>query len=70
MQNMLKYITKRLAQTVLVLFVVAMIVFILTNYIGDPVSAMLTEEATYETIQELREELGLMIPFLFSFLTF
>ena len=70
MQNMLKYITKRLAQTVLVLFVVAMIVFILTNYIGDPVSAMLTEEATYETIQELREELGLNDPLPVQFFNF
>ena len=70
MQNMLKYITKRLAQTVLVLFVVAMIVFILTNYIGDPVSAMLTEEATYETIQELLEELGLNDPLPVQFFNF
>ena len=48
---MFKYIVKRLAQTIVVLFVVAMVVFILTNYIGDPAAALLTEEATYETIQ-------------------
>lgn len=67
---MFRYIVKRLSQTVVVLLVVAMVVFILTNYIGDPVSAILTEEATYETIQEVREELGLNDPLPIQFINF
>lgn len=67
---MFRYIVKRLSQTVVVLLVVAMVVFILTNYIGDPVSAILTEEATYETIQEVREQLGLNDPLPIQFINF
>ena len=67
---MFKYIVKRLAQTIVVLFVVAMVVFILTNYIGDPAAALLTEEATYETIQEVREQLGLNDPLPVQFVNF
>lgn len=67
---MFKYVVKRLAQTIVVLFVVAMVVFILTNYIGDPVAALLTEEATYETIQEVREQLGLNDPLPVQFVNF
>ncbi len=67
---MFKYIVKRLAQTIVVLFVVAMVVFILTNYIGDPVANLLTEEATYETIQEVREQLGLNDPLPVQFVNF
>lgn len=67
---MFKYIVKRFAQTILVLFVVAMVVFILTNYIGDPVASLLTEEASYETIQALREEMGLNDPLPVQFWNF
>lgn len=59
---MLKYVIKRIMQMVLVLFVVSMVVFILTNYIGDPISILLPEDASEEEIQAAIERLGLDKP--------
>lgn len=59
---MLKYVIKRVMQMVLVLFVVSMVVFILTNYIGDPISILLPEDASEEEIQAAIERLGLDKP--------
>lgn len=37
---MLKYIVKRFVQMIVVLFVVSILVFMLTNFIGDPVDML------------------------------
>ena len=60
---MLSYILKRLAQTVLVLFGITLITFILLNVVpGDPVAMMLDKRADEETIEKVRHEMGLDVP--------
>jgi peptide/nickel transport system permease protein len=49
-------------QMILVLFVVSLVVFILTNYIGDPISMLLPEDASEAEIQVAIERLGLDKP--------
>ena len=60
---MLSYILKRLAQTVLVLFGITLITFILLNVVpGDPVAMMLDKRADEATIEKVRHEMGLDVP--------
>ncbi|MCG8539401.1 MAG: ABC transporter permease [Clostridia bacterium] len=59
---MIKYIIKRLLQMLVVLFVVSLVVFIFTNYIGDPISMLLPEDASQEEIQQAIRRLGLDKP--------
>lgn len=47
---------------VVVLFVVSILVFLLTNFIGDPVDMLVPENATAEQIQSARSRLGLDKP--------
>lgn len=59
---MLKYIVKRFVQMVVVLFVVSILVFMLTNFIGDPVDMLVPENATVEQVESARARLGLDKP--------
>ena len=60
---MILYILKRLAQTVIVLWGVSLVTFILMNVIpGDPVLLMMEKRATTETITRIRHEMGLDKP--------
>ena len=60
---MLSYTLKRLGQTVLVLFGITLITFILLNVVpGDPVAMMLDKRATPEAIAKVRAEMGLDAP--------
>ncbi|WP_137290757.1 ABC transporter permease [Natronorubrum halophilum] len=60
---MKRYIVKRIAQYVPVLFGVTLIAFLLINVAGgDPVRTMLGTEATEEQVQMVREDLGLDQP--------
>lgn len=60
---MLSYILKRLAQTILVLFGITLITFILLNVVpGDPVAMMLDKRADEATIEKVRHEMGLDVP--------
>ena len=56
---MLAFILRRLAQAVLVMLCVALIAFMLFQFVGDPVSHMLGQDATAEQIREARDALGL-----------
>lgn len=59
------YIAKRLLATVPVLFVLSVIVFLIIYLIpGDPAAVMLGDGASPETIEALREQLGLNLPLL------
>ncbi|WGF86446.1 ABC transporter permease [Marinivivus vitaminiproducens] len=64
---MLAFITQRLGQAILVLLVVALASFALFNYVGDPVSNMVGQEATVEDREALRERLGLNDPWVVQF---
>ena len=59
---MLKYIVKRFVQMIVVLFVVSILVFMLTNFIGDPVDMLVPENATVEQVESVRARLGLDKP--------
>ena len=60
---MIVYLSKRIAQTVLVLFGITLITFMLLNVIpGDPVKLMLEKRADTETIERVRHELGIDKP--------
>ena len=63
---MIKYVVKRFAQMIVVLFIVSLLVFLLTNFIGDPVDMLVPENATLEQIESARARLGLDKPFQFS----
>lgn len=67
---MVKYIVKRFLQMLVVLFVVSLVVFILTNFIGDPITMLLPENATEEQIQMAIKRLGLDKPFHVQYLIF
>lgn len=56
------YILKRFFQSLAVMVFVAMICFVLFNYVGDPVDIMSGQESTQEMREALRERLGLNDP--------
>ncbi|MBN1850234.1 MAG: ABC transporter permease [Deltaproteobacteria bacterium] len=60
---MITYIVRRLILSVVVMFIVTVLVFLLIHLIpGDPARCLLGEEATLEQIEELRKELWLDRP--------
>ena len=68
---MAKYIVKRLLQALLVLFLAALLTFILVNVApGDPVNVMLQKKADAQTIERVRHELGLDVPLPQQFFNF
>ena len=64
---MAAFIVRRLLQAILVMLVVAIIAFLLFQYVGDPVSQMLGQDATPEDRTRLRGDLGLDQPFYVQF---
>lgn len=61
---MIKYVLNRLGQTVIVLILVSLFTFIMINVApGDPVAVMLEKTADQDTIERVREELGLNLPY-------
>jgi peptide/nickel transport system permease protein len=67
---MLAFILRRLVQAVLVMLVVAFIAFMLFQYVGDPVTNLLGQDATAEQREQLRADLGLDQPFVVQFVHF
>ena len=68
--GMLAFILRRLLQAVLVMLVVAFIAFMLFQYVGDPVTNLLGQDATVEQREQLRADLGLDKPFVVQFARF
>jgi peptide/nickel transport system permease protein len=64
---MLVFILRRLGQAVLVMLSVAFIAFLLFQYVGDPVTFMLGQDATPEERASLRADLGLDRPTVVQF---
>jgi peptide/nickel transport system permease protein len=64
---MLAYTVRRLLQAIVVMLTVAFIAFLLFQYVGDPVSQMLGQDATPEDRARLRGDLGLDRPFYAQF---
>lgn len=59
---MVRYIIKRILQTVLVLFLVMTLVFIILRVIGDPTKMMVTPDSSFEDLEKVRHSLGLDRP--------
>lgn len=64
---MFAFILRRLIQAVIVMIAVAFISFMLFQYVGDPVTFLLGQDATPQQIAELRSALGLDKPFFVQF---
>ena len=67
---MLVFITRRLAQSLLVMLLVAFIAFVLFNFIGDPISNMLSSDASPAEREQIRQALGLNDAFYVQFVRF
>jgi peptide/nickel transport system permease protein len=67
---MLVFILRRLMQAVIVMLTVAFIAFMLFQYVGDPVTSLLGQDATQDQREQLRKDLGLDQPFPVQFAHF
>ena len=68
---MLKYTLKRFGQMIVVMVAVTIIVFFMSNYMGDPVAALIDlEHATAAQVEATREALGLNLPIHIQFINF
>jgi peptide/nickel transport system permease protein len=67
---MLAFVLRRLLQAVIVMLTVAFIAFMLFQYVGDPVTNILGQDATQEQRDQLRRDLGLDQPFPVQFARF
>ena len=67
---MLVFVLRRLVQAVIVMLTVAFIAFMLFQYVGDPVTNILGQDATPAQRQQLRVDLGLDKPFPVQFAHF
>ena len=56
---MLVFVLRRLAQAVLVMLTVALVSFALFQFVGDPVTNLLGQDATPQQREQLRSDLGL-----------
>ena len=68
--SMLAFVLRRLVQAVLVMLTVAFIAFMLFQYVGDPVTNILGQDATPQQRLQLRSDLGLDQPFPVQFARF
>lgn len=59
---MFSFVIKRLLQAILVMLIVTLIAFLLFQFVGDPVTQMLGQEATEADRLALTHELGLDQP--------
>ena len=64
---MLAFIIRRLAQSLVVMFIVALVAFTMFNYVGDPIHQMVGMDTSFEERAQLREQLGLNDPMLVQF---
>lgn len=67
---MIAFILRRFAQAVVVMLSVAFIAFMLFQYVGDPVTNLLGQDATPQQRAQLRADLGLDQPFPVQFAKF
>ena len=67
---MFVFILRRLLQALVVMLAVAFIAFMLFQYVGDPVTSLLGQDATQEQRDQLRKDLGLDRSFVVQFARF
>ncbi len=67
---MLKYLIRRVLQAIVMVFLVMSFVFLAGRSIGDPARLILGEQAEAQTVQQLRERLGLEDPLMVQYVRF
>ena len=67
---MFAFILRRLAQALVVMLAVAFIAFMLFQFVGDPVTSLLGQDATQDQREQLRRDLGIDQPFPIQFARF
>ena len=67
---MLAFVVRRLFQALIVMLTVAFIAFMLFQFVGDPVTNLMGQDATPAQRQQLRADLGLDQPFVLQFVHF
>jgi peptide/nickel transport system permease protein len=67
---MIAFVIRRLLQAILVMIAVGFVAFLLFQYVGDPVTQMLGQDATQEDRARLRADLGLDRSFVVQFMHF
>lgn len=67
---MTAFVLRRLFQSIIVMFSVALIAFLMFRFVGDPVNQMVGIETTPEQREALRERLGLNDPIMLQFYRF
>ena len=67
---MLVMISRRLAQSVIVMLTVALIAFTLFRYVGKPISQMVGQDTPIQVREQMRKELGLNDPVVIQFAHF
>ncbi len=67
---MIAFVIRRLLQAILVMIAVGFVAFLLFQYVGDPVTQMLGQDATQEDRARLRADLGLDQSFAVQFAHF
>lgn len=67
---MISFLFKRLLQSFIVMFTVALIAFSMFRFVGDPINNMVGQDTSQEERDALREKLGLNDPFIVQFLHF
>ena len=64
------YLTRRLLQSLLVLFGVSFVVFFILHLTGDPALVLLSPDASAEDVQRFREAMGFNDPFFVQYARF
>jgi len=68
---MLRYIVKRVLEVIPTLFLITLFVFLFIRLIpGDPARMVAGEDASIETIQNIRSQLGLDKPILTQYVSY
>lgn len=65
-----RYLIKRSSYSIVILFIVSIVVFLLSRLSGDPVLLMLSDLATPENVARLRAQLGLDQPLIVQYYRF
>jgi len=59
---MFAFVVNRMLQAIGVMLVVALVAFIISNYVGDPINNMVGQDASHEDRAQMRKDLGLDDP--------
>jgi peptide/nickel transport system permease protein len=67
---MIAFLLRRLFQAAIVMLTVALVSFVLFNYVGDPINAMVGQDTSLQDREKLRQDLGLNDPIWVRFARF